>query len=100
MVEDVFAVDADELSALVDDLARGHAALTDLAADLERRLADLDHTWAGASADAHATAQAAWDDGFAGMREALLRMRQAADVAHRNYSSAAATNLQMWEQAR
>ena len=34
------------------------------------------------------------------MRDALARMRQAADTAHHNYSSAAAVNRAMWEQVR
>ena len=81
MGEDVYAVDADDLAALVDDLARGHAALTELAADLARRIAGLHDCWAGTAADAHATAQAR-----AGTLNTIL--------------AAAATNLQMWEQVR
>ena len=78
MREDVYAVDADDLASLVDDLARSHAALADLATDLDRRIADLHCSWDGQAATAHTVAQASWDEGFAGMREALTRMRQAA----------------------
>ena len=34
------------------------------------------------------------------MREALGQMRPAAHTAHGNYTSAADTNLRMWEQVR
>ena len=96
MREDVYAVDADELASLVDDLARSHVALADLATDLDGQITDLHSSWSGSAADAHAIAQSTWDDGFAGMGEALTRMRQAADTAHRNYTSAASANLRMW----
>ena len=45
MREDVYAVDADDLASLVDDLARSHAALADLAANLDRRITELHHSW-------------------------------------------------------
>lgn len=98
MRDDAFAVDADDLSGVVDELRRRHAALASLGGDLSRRIALLHDTWDGEAATAHETAQATWDDGFARMREALARMRAAAEVAHRNYTDAATTNLQMWEQ--
>ena len=100
MREDAFSLDVEALAAMVTDLGRGHAAMTALAADLQRRIDELHLSWEGQAADAHRLAQAAWNQGFHEMREALARMRQAADTAHRNYTSAAAVNHQLWEQVR
>ena len=97
---DVFTVDANELIRVVDAMAHCHSGLRDLAADLARRVADLHLTWDGASAHAHRIAHAEWEQGFGTMREALDRMRSAAEVAHGNYTSAAETNLGMWQQLR
>ena len=100
MREDAYSLDADDLAAVIDDLARGHAALSELAVDLERRISELHLTWDGEAAGAHRLAQDAWARGFGEMRDALARMRQAADTAHHNYTSAAAVNHQLWEQVR
>jgi WXG100 family type VII secretion target len=100
MREDAYSLDADDLARVIDDLARGHAALSALAVDLERRISELHDTWDGESAGAHRLAQAAWSQGFSEMRDALARMRQASDAAHRNYTSAAAVNRELWEQVR
>lgn len=100
MREDAYSLDVDDLAAMVVDLARGHTALSELAADLERRIDELHLRWEGQAALAHRLAQAAWNQGFQEMRDALARMRQAADTAHRNYTSAAAVNHQLWEQVR
>ena len=100
MREDAYSLDADDLAAVIDQIAHGHAALNELAVDLDRRISELHLTWDGESAQAHRLAQAAWDQGFEEMRDALARMRQAADTAHDNYTAAAAVNHQLWEQVR
>jgi WXG100 family type VII secretion target len=97
---DVFTVDADELIRVVEQMAGCESGLRDLAAELARRVEALHLTWDGASAYAHRLANAEWEQGFAGMREALGRMRSAAEVAHGNYTSAAETNTGMWQQLR
>ncbi len=96
--DDVFDVDPDALTHATDEMAACHAALTHLAADLERRVATLHLSWDGEAALAHRQAQAEWERGFAGMREALAQMRAAGRTAHTNYTSAADTNLRMWQQ--
>ena len=100
MREDAYSVDVDDLAGLIADLARGHEALRELAVGLERGLRQLHLTWQGEAAEAHRVAQAAWNEGFREMRDALSRMRQVADTAHRNYTTAAETNQQLWEQVR
>ena len=100
MRQDAYSLDADDLYEAIHDLARGHGALCQLAVALEARIDELHLSWEGQAADAHRIAQDVWGQGFAEMRDALARMRQAADTAHRNYTSAAAVNRQMWEQVR
>ena len=100
MPEDAYSLDVDQLVSVIDELTRGHAALSALGDDLERRIAGLHLIWDGEAAQAHRLAQAAWDQGFADMREALARMREAADTARHNYTSAATANHQLWEQVR
>jgi len=98
--EDVFGVDLGALTHATDQMEACHASLSDLAADLERRVAALHLSWDGDAARAHHEAQAAWDRGCREMREALAQMRAAGRTAHTNYTSAADTNLRMWEQIR
>jgi WXG100 family type VII secretion target len=98
MTEDAFEVDVDELLRVVDRMAACETTLRDLADDLESRIRELHLSWRGEAADAHDRAQAAWAEGFRDMREALRQMRVAAHTAHGNYTSAADTNLRMWEQ--
>jgi WXG100 family type VII secretion target len=100
MAPDVYAVDVDELAHVVERLAACESAMHDLAADLERRIAALHVSWDGRAAGAQLVAQAEWEHGFRGMREALAVMRVAGRVAHDNYTAAAETNLQLWEQVR
>lgn len=100
MREDAYSLDVDDLATVIDDLDRGHTALNELATDLQRRIDELHLSWEGQTAQAHRLAQAEWSQGFQEMRDALARMRRAADTAHRNYTSAAAVNHQLWEQVR
>ncbi len=100
MEPDVFTVDAGELAHVVDQMAACESALHELAADLERRIASLHLSWDGQAAAAHVVAQAEWEHGFRGIREALAVMRAAGRVAQGNYTAAAETNLQLWEQVR
>ena len=96
--DDTFDVDADQLAHTVDRMVSCGATLHDLTDRLSARLAALHLTWDGAAAEAHRTAQSEWEAGFAEMREALDRMRAAARTAHTSYTSAADTNLRMWQQ--
>jgi WXG100 family type VII secretion target len=95
-----FSVEVDELLAVVGELARCGEALDRLLDDVAGRVTRLHLTWAGEAADAQVAAQSAWEGGFRDMRGALAAMRQAAEVAHDNYTSAAAANLRMWERVR
>src|SRR5688500_5074920 len=95
---DVLTVDADQLTHTVDEIAACSEVLHQLAAELEARSASLRLTWDGAAADAHHEAQAEWQRGCRAIRDALDQIRAAARVAHTNYTSAADTNVRMWQQ--
>ncbi len=91
-----FRADLDELADVIGRLADGHAELESCAAHLARDLDELRATWDGRAAQAHETAQARWDDGFATMREALADLRAVAAVARANYAAAATANRSEW----
>ena len=95
-----FSVEVDELLAVVGELARCGEALDQLLDDVADRVAGLHLTWTGEAAAAQVAAQSAWEADFREMRGALALMRRAAEVAHDNYTSAAAANLRMWERLR
>src|SRR5688572_27466022 len=94
---DTFAVDPDELDAVVADIARTEAALETLTNDIERQIAKLHQSWEGLAAVAQREAQLEWEQGLMTMRQALAELRAAADQASRNYAEAADTNRSMWE---
>ncbi len=91
-----FAVDLTRLDDTVTLLAARTAAVADLLADLDTRIAALQSLWAGAAADAQLAAHREWLAGAQDMREGLGAMRAAAATAHGNYSAAVAANLAMW----
>lgn len=94
---DAFAIDPDELDAVVADIARTEAALETLTNDIERQIAKLHESWEGVAAVAQREAQAEWEQGLMIMRQALAELRAAADQASRNYTEAAEANRSMWE---
>ena len=93
-----FVADLDELSAVVRSLTACERRLATLADDLARTQSVGQEHWGGAAADAEATAHAGWHAGCAAMREALDRMRAAADRARTQYSATADLNLALWHQ--
>jgi hypothetical protein len=58
----------------------------------------LHGTWTGLAADAQREAHAAWSGGMASMRESLGDLREAARLAHDEYSAAASANVTMWRE--
>lgn len=96
-MSDVFAIDPDELAAVVADIARTESALESLPTDIERQIAKLHETWQGLAAVAQREAQKEWEQGLLTMRQALADLRAAAGQASQNYAQAAETNRSMWE---
>ena len=95
---DAFAIDPDELDAVVADIARTEAALETLTNDIERQVAKLHQSWEGLAAQAQREAQDEWEQGLLTMRQALADLRAAAEQASHNYSGAAEANRSMWEE--
>ena len=98
LAADDFAVDAGDLHRAVGELSRCESDLRVLAADLGQQITTLHSTWQGQAAMAQQIAQAEWEHGFLGMRDALADLRAAAQLAHENYGSATNANLDMWSQ--
>lgn len=97
---DDFAIDADELDAVVADLEKTESALEVFTADLEAQMKTLHDTWEGLAAQAHTEAHQEWTNGMNAMRQAMADLRAAARLAHGNYTGAAEANRSMWEQMR
>lgn len=95
-----FSVDLDELDSVIGDLSRFEATLSEQLAQIDGEIERLHLTWTGAAATAQSAAHRRLMEGAREMHEALGRMREAAQLAHRNYSAAAQANARMWAQAR
>jgi WXG100 family type VII secretion target len=95
-VSDAFRVDPAALLAVVDRMAAFDSELEAHLAQAAQSVARLGASWHGDAGEAERAAQARWDEGAREMREALARLRQIAERAHENYSSAARTNSHMW----
>jgi WXG100 family type VII secretion target len=98
LATDDFAVDAEALHRVIGELSGCESDLRGLAADLAQQVETLHSTWQGQAAMAQQIAQAEWEHGFLGMRDALADLRAAAHLAHHNYESATEANLEMWSQ--
>ncbi|MFC7492698.1 MULTISPECIES: WXG100 family type VII secretion target [unclassified Nocardioides] len=97
---DRFAIDVDDLDAVIFDLERTEQRLESLTSDLAAQMRTLHETWAGLAARAHVEAHEEWTTGMVAMRQAMADLRAAARAAHGNYSAAAEANRSMWEQMR
>jgi WXG100 family type VII secretion target len=93
---DAFRVDPAALLAVIDRMAAFDSQLEAHLAQAANSVSRLGTTWYGDGGEAERAAQARWDEGAHEMREALARLRQIAEGAHENYSSAAQTNVRMW----
>jgi WXG100 family type VII secretion target len=98
LAADDFAVDAEDLLWVIGELSSCESGLKCLAADLATQIKTLHSAWQGQAAMAQQIAQAEWEHGFLGMRDALADLRAAAQLAHHNYESATNANLEMWSQ--
>lgn len=95
-----FAIDGDDLDAVIGEVERTEGKLSRLTDDIEATMRRLQSVWEGLAAEAQQEAQEEWDRGLLSMREALADLRQAARAAHTNYTGSARTNVAMWEQLR
>jgi WXG100 family type VII secretion target len=91
-----FSVDPAALLAAIDRMAAFDSDLEAHLAHAANSVTRLGTTWYGDGGEAERAAQARWNEGAREMREALARLRQIAEGAHENYSSAVQTNMRMW----
>ena len=95
-----FIVDLDTLDQKIAEMARFDTTVDDHLRRLDETMARLHGVWSGGAADSQRRAQAEWTAGAEQMRAALKAIREAARVAHTNYTSSATTNARMWGQVR
>ncbi|MBP1819287.1 WXG100 family type VII secretion target [Mycobacterium sp. OAE908] len=91
-----FSVDPAALLAVIDRMTAFDSELEAQLAQAANSVARLGTAWYGDGGEAERAAQARWDEGAREMREALVRLRQIAEGAHENYSSAVQANMRMW----
>src|SRR4051812_41037245 len=94
----VYRVDLDLLDDNIARMAAFEKSLETRLAALQQEIDELHLSWTGLAATAQKTAHEQWSKGEAQMRQALVELRKAAEVAHHNYSAAAAANLGMWHE--
>ena len=90
-----YRVDLEELLAFVERLQAFEQQAEGIAARVERQVADLHTAWLGSGADAHRARHDEWMAAATQMREAGVQLKAAARHAHRNYTDAAQSNLDM-----
>jgi WXG100 family type VII secretion target len=91
-----FKVDLAALLAAVDRMSEFDQQLEAHLAHAAASVAQLGSSWYGDGGESERSAQQRWDEGAREMREALARLRQIAEGAHENYSSAAQANTRNW----
>lgn len=92
----LYAVDLDHLDQRIAQMSRFEAWIQMRLARLETEIETLHESWTGLAATAQRRAHDEWTRGADEMRTALVELRRAAEVAHRNYTSAADANVSMW----
>lgn len=95
-MSDAFSVDPEAVADAVARMAGFQWYVGTMLDEIDTAVAGLHATWSGRGASAQAEAHQLWVQGAAMMREALTQLRSAGNVAHANYSSAAAMNKAMW----
>jgi uncharacterized protein YukE len=91
-----FHADLDALARLVSRLRAFEQRATEREAELEREAGRLDAHWSGPAAAEHAAAHRRWLNAHQCIGTAADHLAHLVDVAHANYSTAAATNTRMW----
>jgi WXG100 family type VII secretion target len=93
---EAFRVDPEALADAVQRMAEFQRYAENMLAEIDSVVSNLNTTWTGQGAAAHAEAHQHWARGEAMMREALAQLKTAGATAHRNYTRAMSTNLAMW----
>jgi WXG100 family type VII secretion target len=91
-----YRVELEELHAFVETLQAFEQRTEAIAARVDKQVANLHDGWSGDAASAHLALHSEWIAAAGQMREALAELREAASVAHRNYSGVVEVNMAMW----
>jgi WXG100 family type VII secretion target len=89
-------VDLDRLADVVDRMDLFQAQLSRVGDHSRVRMAQVQASWTGAAANAHAAAHARWHAGASEVQEALAVLRSIVSTAHANYDAAMLANRRMW----
>ncbi|HXH78960.1 WXG100 family type VII secretion target [Nocardioides sp.] len=95
-----YAVDVDELVAVISSMASCGRDLVDLATEVESAQRAIHTEWGGQASTAHSGWHSQWRESFADMTVALAALRALGDTARANYTAAVDANTTMWEQVR
>lgn len=90
-----YRVELQELLTFVESLQSFEQRAEVIAERVDGQIAHLHGSWSGDAAEAHRHQHAEWTAAAAQMREALTKLREAANNAHRNYTEAVQLNLEM-----
>jgi WXG100 family type VII secretion target len=91
-----YRVELEELLAFVEAIQAFEQRAETIASRVDNQVADLHDSWSGEAASAHLAVHREWTTAATQMREALAELREAARVAHRNYSGVIEVNMAMW----
>ena len=95
-MSDEFGVDTDKLMDIVEKMTQVEARIEAMITEADAEVSGLHATWVGTAAATQADAHRRWAEGAQEMREALVKLREAAHKAHGNYTGAAKSNQAMW----
>lgn len=93
-----FAVEVEEVEAVVSDLAATQRRLETLADDLNSQVRLLHGSWQGCGAAAHEAAHRRWRASLDELHGALEALAAAGSNAAESYRAASADNVAMWGQ--
>ena len=91
-----YRVTLEDLSSFIDKLAAFDKNAETITSTVDHLVAQLHVTWSGLGADAHQTRHDEWMKAAENMRDAVMKLRQAANDAHGNYHRAVTANTTMW----
>ena len=95
-----YAVDLGELQRKVEEMQAFETGIERALDHLDRVVDGLHITWTGQAAVAHREAHERWAAGMKQMHAGLVEIRDAAQRAHGNYTSAVQANSRMWASVR
>lgn len=91
---DAYTVDLDALDSLITHMGRFTKAVDSNVDHIEAFVVGM--PWKGETEREHKQWQAQWRTGVEELQEGLRKIREGAQTAHDNYTSAISANLKMW----